>query len=293
MDNPLTATYNPGREFQVKVHDVEYRRDEKQSWQARIYQPVGDGPFPAIVDVHGGAWNGGSRTNNELIDNALARSGIVVAALDFRVAPADPFPAQVIDVNYGTRWFKAHASDFKADANSVGALGSSSGGHTVILNAMRYADSRYASLRLDHGHKVDAKVLYLISAWGVIDPYVRYLHAKRMGRERLMKASEAYFLNEETMLEANPQQILERGEKVYLPPVLLIQGTGDDNVPMTIPENFAKAFRAAGGEVKFEIFPGMPHGFAGDPGPESDRAIESMKAFIARQLAKVGALSKS
>ena len=86
------------------------------------------------------------------------------------------------------------------------------------------------------------------------------------------------------MKEGNPQLILERGEAAELPPVLILQGTADDNLPLAIPHRFVESYRAAGGNVELELFPGMPHGFARDPGPETDRALALMKAFIARQL---------
>ena len=85
--------------------------------------------------------------------------------------------------------------------------------------------------------------------------------------------------------EGNPTFVLERGEATHLPPALVIQGTTDDNVPNAIAERFAAAYRAAGGEAQLEWFPSMPHGFANRPGPESSRAHELIKAFIARQLA--------
>ena len=82
---------------------------------------------------------------------------------------------------------------------------------------------------------------------------------------------------------------MERGEEVYLPPVIIVQGTADNNVPMSIPERFVAAYRNAGGLVELELFPGMPHMFARTPGEETDRAIELMKAFTARQLARTAA----
>jgi acetyl esterase len=290
MAKQLALTYNPTQRFQIQTYDVEYRRDQNESWLARIYQPRGNGPFPALVDVHGGAWNRGDRTNNEVMNQALATSGIVVAAVDYRLAPQHPYPSQIADVNYATRWLKAHAGDFNADPHSVGGIGSSSGGHTVMLSAMRPHDPRYTALPLPEGEEFDATLLYLLCAWPVLDSYARYLYARETGAEHLKASTEAYFLNEETMQEGNPQMILERGEKVELPPTLIVQGTADDNVPMSIPERFVQAFRAAGGEVELEIFPDMPHGFGNRPGAESDRAVELMKAFIARQLTRAAAM---
>jgi acetyl esterase len=291
MAKAAINNYEPEQSYKVRVSDVTYREDESGSWLARIYQPEGAGPFPALLDVHGGAWNRGNYTNNEHIDQALAASGIVVAAIMLRLAPKYPYPAQVADVNYATRWLKARASDFNADPRVLGGLGSSSGGHTIMLSAMRPQDPRYKMLPLAVAADVDATFSYILAAWPVLDPYARYLYAKESGRARLAEPTEAYFLTQEAMHEGNPQLILERGEKVKLPPVLIIQGTADDNVPLSIPHRFVEAYRRAGGAVELELFPGMPHGFAGKPGAESDRAHALMKAFVARQLSKSQALA--
>ena len=64
--------YNPEGNYKVRAYDVTYREDQDGAWLARIYQPEGAGPFPALIDVHGGAWNRGGYTNNELIDQTLA-----------------------------------------------------------------------------------------------------------------------------------------------------------------------------------------------------------------------------
>src|SRR4029453_5169700 len=75
--------YDPTRRYDFKVEDVEYRRDSDQSWLAMVYQPQGRGPFPALLDIHGGAWNNGDRTNNPAIAEGLAASGVVVVSIDF------------------------------------------------------------------------------------------------------------------------------------------------------------------------------------------------------------------
>ena len=278
--------YDPSARFDVEISDVVYRQDGNIPWQASIYQPKGEGPFPGLLDVHGGAWNRGDRDADRVMNQALATSGIVVAAIDFRLAPDHAYPAQVIDTNYATRWFKAHAQDFNVDSQSIGAMGCSSGGHTVMLSAMRPNDSRYVGLPLPEYGQVDASLQYLLCCWPVLDPYARYVYAKGAGEARLQESSEAYFLNDETMHEGNCQEILERGEEVKLPPTILIQGTNDRNVPLSIPQRFDEAYRKAGGHLELEMFPDMVHGFGNTPGPESDRAIEMMKRFIARQLSR-------
>src|SRR5438270_532390 len=142
------VTYDPARHFDVKVEDVEYRRDGDRAWLAMVYRPQGAGPFPALLEIHGGAWNSGDRTSNPALAEGLAASGIVVASIDFRMGGADPYPSSLVDINYATRWLKAHAREFNAEPASVGGLGVSSGGHLIMLSAMRPHDERYAALPL-------------------------------------------------------------------------------------------------------------------------------------------------
>ena len=280
----LTCSYDPEARFDIREFEETYRSGPDGDWPVRIYQPQGPGPFPALLDVHGGAWSTGSYLNNETIDRALAASGIVVAAIEFRQAPQHPYPAQVADANYGTRWLKARAASFDADPASVAGLGTSSGGHTLLLSALRPADPRYAAPPVPNGEGLDATLRYALAGWPVLDSHARYVYAKEAGQDRLMKSSESYFLTEAAMREGSPQQVVERGDHTVLPPVLILQGTKDDNVPLSLSERFVAAYRAAGGSAERELFPGMPHAFARQPGPETDRAIALMKAFIGRQL---------
>ncbi|HLH26460.1 MAG TPA: alpha/beta hydrolase [Chloroflexota bacterium] len=276
--------YDPAAHYAVTTEDVEYRRDGETAWLARVYRPQGSGPFPALLDVHGGAWSAGDRLNDAPMDEALAASGMVVVAVDFRLAPQHPYPASLADVNYATRWVKAHAPDFGADPRHLGALGSSSGGHQIMLSAMRPRDPRYAALTLPGAPDVDATVAYVLACWPILDPYARYLFAQETGRAQLVTRTEGFFLTEEAMQEGNPQRILDRGEAAELPAVLLLQGTADTNLTVEMSERFVASYRAAGGQIEMEIFPDMPHGFGNQPGPESDRAMALMKAFVARQL---------
>ena len=117
------ALYNFDDIFQISVKEVIYRQSTDFIGKARIYQPAGDGPFPCILDVHGGVWNGGSLSDNARMDQILAESGIVVVAIDYRLAPSHPYPAQVQDVNYATRWVKSQAGLLNIDNSSIGALG--------------------------------------------------------------------------------------------------------------------------------------------------------------------------
>lgn len=279
MQKLSSRAYDPHAEYEIKSFDVEYR----DGLLARVYQPQGEGPFPAMIDVHGGAWNFGSRLNNEVMDVSLAASGLLVVAVDFRMPPENPFPAQTADVNYAIRWLKRHARDYNGDATHLGGLGSSSGGQSIMLAAMRPRDPLYRAMRFPEAPRTDASLSWVLACWGVLDPYARYMYAKEAS-QRLVDATENYFVTEENMKLGNPQYILERGDETALPHVLIIQGTNDDNVPLSIPTRFEESYRAAGGSIRVEWFEGEPHAFASKPGPAGDRALKLMKEFIAAEL---------
>jgi acetyl esterase len=280
-----SVTYDPAARYEVKVEDIEYRSDGERSWLALTYQPQGPGPFPALLEIHGGAWNNGDRRNNPALAEGLAASGVVVASIDFRMGGQDPYPSSLADINYATRWLKVHAPDFKADAATIGGLGVSSGWHLILLSAMRPFDPRYTALPFAGAAGVDATLAYAISLWGVLDPYGRYLMAQARGNKELMANHERYFLSVETMQESNVIRILEQQEKVELPSALLIQGTADKGVPQGMVEKVNELYRAAGGDVELALFRDMPHGLAGWSETEAARMIEHIKTFIAKQVA--------
>jgi alpha-beta hydrolase superfamily lysophospholipase len=93
-----------------------------------------------------------------------------------------------------------------------------------------------------------------------------------------------FFSPWQTIHEANPQEMLERGEKVSLVPLLIMQGALDDNVLPEMQEKFAKTYRAAGGACDYRLFEGAVHEWLAEPGPQTDKAREVAKEFIARQL---------
>jgi acetyl esterase/lipase len=279
------ASYDPAARFEIKVSEVEFRRNEAgRTLLARIYQPQGAGPFPALLDLHGGAWNNKDRYANEPMDRAMAASGVLVVAIDMTLAPEAPYPASVQDANYGIRWLKAKAAGWRGDPATVGVLGSSTGGHIAELLAMRPRDARYNRIPLPEAPQLDATLAYVATRSPISDPYARYQQAEKMKRDAMMNNTKTYFVPWETIYEANPQQILERRESVALRPLLIMQGALDDNVLPAVQEKFAATYRAAGGEIRLQVFEGCEHEWVAKPGPQTDRAHEMVKAFIARNL---------
>jgi acetyl esterase/lipase len=279
----MKTAYDPAATFELKVSEVEFRRTASgRMLMARIYQPHGVGPFPTLLDLHGGAWNNKDHLANEPMDRAVAASGVLVVAIDMTLAPDAPYPASVQDANFGVRWLKSKAAEWNGEARNLGVLGSSSGGHVAELLCMRPRDPRYNSIPLPAAPSADATVAYVATRSPISDTVARYQQAEKMQREGMIKNNKTYFQPWETIVEGNPQGILDRREPVILPPLLIMQGALDDNVLPAIQEKFAASYRAAGGDCELHIFEGCEHEWVAKPGPQTDRAHEMVKAFIAR-----------
>src|ERR1700675_3691533 len=158
------------------VDDVEYLRHGDKPLLARVFKPRGAGPFPAMVERHGGAWCASDCTTEKQRHQFMASHGIVSIALDFRSGTEAPYPASVQDINYAVRWAKLNARELKTRPDLVGLSGQSSGGPLAMLPH----DPRYAAIALPAGSPAhDASVRCVIMSWPVINPLSRYRHAKR------------------------------------------------------------------------------------------------------------------
>jgi len=87
-----------GPTYKIVVRDLQCPRPDGSVMLVRVASPQGDGPFPAIVDIHGGGWVMGDRNQNAVIDDYLAANGIVVAAPEFRMPPTGAYPVSITDV---------------------------------------------------------------------------------------------------------------------------------------------------------------------------------------------------
>jgi acetyl esterase/lipase len=282
--------------FAVEIEEVEYLRHGEKPFLARIFKPRGTGPFPAVVDAHGGAWCEGNRANNDAINAAVAKGGVVVAALDFRNPPDATYPGSVADVNYGVRWLKSQARRFATAPELVGSMGTSSGGHLVVLNALKPNDPRYAAVKLPE-QRFDARVPYVVALWPVICPLGRYRARKdaappapgARGGAATMQLK--YWLTEDAMGEGSPTLALERGDPVELPHILYLQNPADVLHPRANLEQFIANYRKRGGDVQMEFFEGAAYDLVRtDPSSESAReAIAKIVAFIHRETSRATA----
>ncbi|MBT3434029.1 MAG: alpha/beta hydrolase [Nitrospinaceae bacterium] len=280
----MPANYDPNADYEIKIWEEDFRQVPTRMLLARICQPVGDGPFPVLLDLHGGAWAGKDRFANVAMAEAAARSGILTVSVDLRLSGEAPSPASVQDANYGIRWLKMKAPGWNGDPSTMGLLGSSSGGHVAELLGMRPQNQRYNALPLEGHKEIDAHINYVATRSPISDPLARYNNAVAKERQKMVDRHHVYFDPFSNIEEANPQMILDRKEPVDLLPLLLMQGGLDDNVLPAIQQKFAETYRAAGGECELEVFEGCHHLWVLEPGPDTDRAHEMLKAFIARQL---------
>jgi acetyl esterase len=267
---------------------------------ARLFKPRGAGPFPALVECHGGAWCQSDRTTERLRHQFMASHGIVSIALDFRSGNEDPYPASVQDINYAVRWAKLNARELKTRHDLVGLSGQSSGGHLAMLVGMRPHDPRYAAIALPAGSPAhDATVRCVIMSWPVINPLSRYRHAKRAlaganppeWPKSIIARHDSYWRSEANMAEGNPTLALERGEKVLTPPAIWFQGRGDtvhdykdteSNFDGNEPQRFCANYRKAGGSIALDYIEMERHAGSSPDLSKSGDMFGRMVEFLGR-----------
>ena len=280
--------------YEIQIEDVEYLRHGDKPFLARLFKPQGSGPFPVMVELHGGAWVNGDRENGNVANEALARNGVIVAALDFRVPPEAPYPASLADIHYGVRWCKAQAEGWNGIADRVGTMGTSSGAHQAMLLGMRPHDSRYAALSLTNGATdVDGSAGCVIMVSPVIDPLGRYHYAKGLRDdvqrpesvgERTVAMHDMYWVTEEAMAEGAPARILASGERTELPPTLCLARDYEAAHPRPDLDEFIMQYRKAGGQIDVTIFEGEGSVLGDLSTDVAQDALEQMTAFIQKSL---------
>ncbi len=252
--------------YAFTTETVEYIRHGDTPYMMKLYKPSGDGPFPMVIDLHGGAWCNGDLADCDARDQVLAASGLVVAAANFRHA-GEGYPTSLADINYAIRWMKTNAAKLNGRADKLGLSGTSSGGHLAMLVSMRPNDPRYTAIASPAGGSTDPSVQAIVMQWPVISPISRYRNARRLRDSAnppawvgsIPERHETYWKTEAAMIEANPIGILERGEKVTMPPSLWIQGQPDPTHDYRDPESpvewneplrFSLNYRKAGGYIE-------------------------------------------
>ena len=246
-----------------KVGDTELKLD--------IARPAeGEGPFPTVLVIHGGGWTQGNKRDSAGLLVAFAKRGYVAVSPQYRFCPKDTFPAQVHDVKAAVRWVKAHAKDYKVDADHVGAMGFSAGGHlALMLGLTGPADGLEGDVAAG---SPNAKVQAVVNYFGPTDlaaadiPDVsRPLVQAFLGGSPSDKPKET--------AQASPLTYVSKGDA----PVLTFQGTKDPLVPHTQATKLADAMTASGVAGRVELLLGASHGWGGD---DLKRTLDETFAFF-------------
>ena len=289
-----------------RSEDLVYGKGGDVELVARLYLPPSDaeGLRPAVVDVHGGAWYRGNYTNGAHYCQALAAKGLVVLALEFRdAALGGVYPQASQDIRAGVQYLRTHAERFSVDPERISLLGSSSGGHLALLNAILPQTARFAGTavnlappgrpvefaRVDQSNAaIAAEVNGVVALWPVSDPLYRYRYAQRSARAELCAGHEAYFQTTAAMREASVPRVVGAGAAEDLPPLFVVQPGNDRNVPREMTRSLVDAWELQGGLVSCAFYPGMPHGFACRPGGLTDRCLHDVHGFLAACSAGAG-----
>lgn len=277
----------------VETTDITWAKPAEAELGLTLYRDAAaKGALPVLIDVHGGAWSSLDRTGDKLYCAELAKTGLLVVSIDFRQGPKFQHPAGSADVAAAVRWVRLNAKMLNADAKHIGLIGSSSGGHLALLEAVRPNVAQHKGTPIFDGKSyaahddIDASVDYVIAMWPVSDPAARYRYAERASIEGLKKGSLAYFKDEDQMWDASVQRIVTSGETKVLPPILVIQPGMDSNIPQDMTFDLLHAWQARGGKVEYAFFPGQPHAFGHRPSPATTDLIRMAGAFIQRRLAE-------
>jgi acetyl esterase/lipase len=198
----------------------------------------------------------------------------VAISPQYRFCPKETFPAQVHDVKAAVRWLRAHAKDYKVDADRVGALGFSAGGHLALMLGLTGPDDG-----LEGDAPADApssKVQAVVNYFGPTDlaaadiPDIsKPLVKDFLGGEPSEKP--------EAAAKASPLTFVSKDD----PPVLTFQGTKDILVPYSQATKLADALTVKGVPGRVELMVGAGHGWQGD---EQRRTARETFEFLDKHL---------
>jgi len=257
--------------------DIVYTKAGTTELKLDLSRPAeGDGPFPAVVVIHGGAWRGGNKSDLRPLLAVFAQRGYVAISPQYRFCPKDAFPAQVYDVKAAVRWLKGNAKKFKADPDHLGAIGFSAGGHlALMLGLTGPADGLEGDVSAG---APDSRVQAVVNYFGPTDlaasdiPTIsKPLVKDFLGGTPQEKPAEA--------AKASPITFVSKDDA----PVLTFQGTKDPLVPFNQAIKLADAMSTAGVPGRVELMVGASHGWGG---AEMERTVAETFEFFDRQLKK-------
>jgi acetyl esterase/lipase len=238
-------------------YDVPFTTAGGAELRMDIAQPaMGDGPFPAILVIHGGAWHEGGREENHRYLLALARRGYVAASPQYRFCPRDTFPAQLEDVKAAVRFLRSNAKALKVDPDRIGAMGFSAGGHLALLLGMTGPTDGFdgpAARGIP-----SARVQAVVDFFGPADLGAKDFSDTARGFVQCLIGAPAAE-KPELAAKASPVTYVGSGDA----PVLVFHGSRDTLLPPSQTVALMEKLSAAGVEGRVEFLLGAEHGWQG------------------------------
>ena len=257
--------------------NIEYTNPDNQHLQLNIAKPKGNGPFPAVLLIHGGGFRAGSREgyNSQII--RLAEHGYVAATVSYRLAPKYQFPAAIHDTKAAVRWLRANAKTHHIDPDRIGVTGGSAGGHLAQFLAVTAGVKEFEG---DGGNPDQSSaVKCVVNVYGPSD------FTKSYGKSVDAADVLPLFLGG-NLEKAKPAHI--RASPLYwvtpnAAPTLCIHGTEDKYVACEQAEWIVDKLKAASVEAELLKLEGAGHGFKGK---DAETAEKAMIAFFDKHLKK-------
>jgi len=254
----LLAQHAAAAETITKIADIEYARAADQSLKLDLYQLEGESGAPLLVWVHGGRWEVGSKDPMPL--DALVERGFAVASLDFRPASAARFPGQIHDIKAAVRYLRAEAERYGYDATRIAILGASSGAHLAALVGTTNGHPELEGMLGEHRH-TSSDVQAIVSYFGASNLTTILAQSTPFGLGVRTPALK-------TLLGALPQdddKIARLASPVFQvdasdPPLLLLHGDQDPQMPINQSHELEGAYRALGLDATLIVVHGAGHG---------------------------------
>jgi acetyl esterase/lipase len=239
--------------------DIEYAKVGDVSLKLDLHRPQGENP-PLIVYVHGGGWRAGSKSDTPIVD--LYDKGFAIASVDYRLSTQAVFPAQVHDIKAAIRFLRAKAGLYHINASKIAIIGSSAGGHLAALVGVSNGNSELEGKVGEHLDQ-SSDVQVIVSFFGASNLETILSQSTQKGRDFRIPALKLLLgdtpdKKPELAKLASPVTHLDKHD----PPLLLIHGDADPQMPPEQSQELAKAYESLGLPVTLIMLPGSLHGGA-------------------------------